>query len=147
MIRRAVAGDISDIARLAVQLGGAIELAELPARLQRIIEHASHAVFVAEGEAGLCGFAAAEHRLLLPFGEWVELMSLVVDEDARRQGYGAQLVGAVEAWTVRRGVAQVLVRSSVTRTEAHAFYPSLGYEHLKTQHVYRKTTAVPGGQA
>ena len=147
MIRRAVAGDIADIARLATQLGGAMELSELPARLHKIIEHASHAVFVAEGDAGPCGFAAAEHRLLLPFGEWVELMSLVVDEDARRQGHGAQLVGAVEAWAVRRGVSQVLVRSSVTRTAAHAFYPSLGYDHLKTQHVYRKTTSGSGAQA
>lgn len=146
MIRRAVAEDFPEIARLAAQLGGAMELSELPARLQKILEHASHAVFVAEGESGPCGFAAAEHRLLLPFGEWVELTSLVVDEGARRQGYGAQLVSAVEAWAVRRGVTQVLVRSSVTRTAAHDFYPSLGYAHLKTQHVYRKTTSGSGAQ-
>ena len=146
MIRRAVADDIPAIARLAAQLGGATELSQLTPRLQRIVEHASHAVFVCEGDTGPCGFAAAEHRLLLALGEWVELTSLVVDEDAQRQGYGAQLVSAVEAWATRRAVTQVLVRSSVTRTAAHAFYPSLGYTHLKTQHVYSKTMSDAGRQ-
>jgi GNAT superfamily N-acetyltransferase len=144
MIRRAEVGDVPGIARLAAQLGGATELTQLPARLSRILEHASHAVFVAEGDAGLSGFAAAEHRLLLPFGEWVELMSLVVDEDSRRQGLGAQLVAAVEAWAARRGVQRVLVRSSVTRDAAHPFYRGLGYAHLKTQHVYVKPGADAG---
>ncbi len=139
MIRRATSDDIAAVVRLAGQLGGATELAGLPARLGRILDHASHAVFVAEGEAGPCGFAAAEHRLLLPFGEWVELTSLVVDEALRRQGFGTRLVAAVEAWAARRGVERVLVRSSVTRDVAHAFYPGLGYALLKTQHVYARS--------
>jgi len=144
MIRRAAVEDVPGITRLAAQLGGATELAQLPVRLSRILEHASHAVFVAEGDTGLSGFAAAEHRLLLPFGEWVELMSLVVDEGSRRQGLGAQLVAAVEAWAARRGVERVLVRSSVTRDAAHPFYRGLGYAHLKTQHVYAKPGADAG---
>ena len=138
MIRRAADHDIDAIVRLAAQLHGATELDGMPARLKRIMDQATHAVFVAENESGPCGFAAAEHRLLLPFGEWVELMSLVVDEASRRHGFGAQLVAAVEAWAARRGVARVLVRSSVTRDAAHAFYPDLGYDLLKTQHVYAK---------
>lgn len=139
MIRRATIEDIPAIVRLAEQLGGAVELAELPNRVQRILDLATHAVFVVEDETQACGFAAAEHRLLLPFGEWVELMSLVVDEGARRRGFGAQLVGAVEAWSARRGVSRLRVRASVTRDEAHAFYPSLGYALQKTQHVYTRS--------
>lgn len=138
MIRRAEAADITAIARLSEQLGGATDLAGLPARLQRILEQAAHAVFVAEDDDGLRGFAAAEHRMVLPLGEWVELIALVVDQDARRLGYGAQLVGAVETWAFRRGVERVLARSSVTREAAHAFYPSLGFALHKTQHVYAK---------
>ncbi len=138
MIRRATVDDIAGIARLAAQLGGETELEQLPARLQRILDQASHAVFVSEGDDGLAGFAAAEHRLLLAFGEWVELMSLVVDEPVRRRGIGAQLVAATEAWAARRGVERVLVRSSIAREGAHPFYLSLGYGAYKTQHVYLK---------
>lgn len=139
MIRRATADDLPAIVRLLAQLGGATDPADLPARLGRILDHASHAVFVAEGDAGTCGFAAAEHRLLLASGERVELVALAVDEAVRRQGYGTRLVAAVEAWAVRRGVERVLVRASVARDGAHAFYPGLGYAPLKTQHVYART--------
>ena len=154
MIRRATGADVAEIARLATQLGGVTELAGFPSRLQRILEAAAHAVFVAvnepadAGDAGdapaLHGFAAAEHRLLLPFGEWVELVSLVVDADARRHGLGTQLVAAVEAWAARRGVSRVVVRSSVSREGSHDFYPALGYARLKTQHVYIHDTSGDG---
>ncbi|WP_202841660.1 GNAT family N-acetyltransferase [Luteimonas saliphila] len=138
MIRRAAIADIPAIAGLAAQLGSTVDPETFPSRMARILELATHAVFVAEGDAGPCGFAAAEHRLL-PFGEWVELTSLVVDADARRHGMGTQLVAAVEAWARRRGVDRVLVRASLAREGAHAFYPALGYERAKTQHVYTRT--------
>lgn len=141
MIRRATTADADAIVRMAAQLGGAVELQRMASRLQRILDQPTHAVFVADDENGPCGFAAAEHRLTLPFGEAVELMSLVVGEGARRSGFGALLVSAVEAWAMRRGVDRVQVRSSTTREESHAFYPSLGYVLHKTQHVYVKTTA------
>lgn len=140
MIRRATLDDTDAIVRLAAQLGGAVELQRMPARLQRILDAPTHAVFVAEDEHGPCGFAAAEHRLSVPFGDAVELMSLVVDEAARRKGFGSLLVSAVEAWAMRRGVDSVQVRSSIVREAAHAFYPGLGYALHKTQHVYLKTT-------
>jgi GNAT superfamily N-acetyltransferase len=140
MIRRATTADTEAIVRLAAQLGGAVELERMPARLHKILDQATHAVFVAEDDSGPCGFAAAEHRMTLPFGEAVELMALVVDETARRNGFGALLVSAVEAWAMRRRVDRVQVRSSITRDTAHTFYPSLGYVLLKTQHVYVKTT-------
>lgn len=145
-VRRATAEDIPVITRLATQLGGTVDTEQMPTRLQRILEHTNHAVFVAERDIPSddpdrlatepCGFAAAEHRLLVPFEEWVELTALVVDEPSRRQGFGSQLVAAVEAWAARRGVPQVLVRSSATRVEPHDFYPRLRFSHLKTQHVY-----------
>ncbi len=138
MIRRAVVEDMAGIAALCEQLG-ATETQQFPARLQRLLDHASHAVFVSQGDDALAGFAAAEHRIVLQSGEWVELVALVVDEGARRQGVGAQLVAAVEAWAARRGVDRVLVRSNVLRDAAHPFYLGIGYGQHKTQHVYLKS--------
>lgn len=135
MIRRAASDDLPAIAALAGELDAEADAAGLQARLSRILDLATHAVFVAEGDAGPCGFAAAEHRLL-PAGERVELTWLAVAADARRRGVGTQLVAATEAWARRRGVSQVLVRAALARDAAHGFYPALGYAPLKTQHVY-----------
>ncbi|MCW5580911.1 MAG: GNAT family N-acetyltransferase [Luteimonas sp.] len=139
MIRRAIPEDGEAIARLAAQLGGGSDPARLPARLRRIMDQATQAVFVAEGDAGISGFIVAEHRIEVQASESVELTTLVVDDGARRQGLGAQLVAAAEAWAMRRGVARIVVRSNVAREAAHGFYPALGYGLLKTQHVYAKS--------
>ena len=139
MIRRAVPEDVEAIARLVEQLGGGSDPAGLPARLRRIMDQATQAVFVAEGEDGACGFIVAEHRIEVQASESVELTALAVDHDARRHGLGAQLVAAAEAWAMRRGVARIVVRSNVAREAAHGFYPALGYGLLKTQHVYAKS--------
>ena len=144
-VRRAAIEDIPVIAKLAEQLGGAVDIDGLPVRLRRILDHAHHAVFLAERDVGddamasePCGFVAAEHRVLLQFGELIELITLVVDEPYRRQGVATQMVAAVEAWAARRGVPRVRVRSSITRDESHAFYPAIGYALEKTQHCYQR---------
>ena len=147
-VRRATVEDIPVITRLAGQLGGVTNADALPTRLRRILDHAHHAVFIAEcdmSDDGLasepCGFVAAEHRLLLQWGELIELIALVVDDASRRQGIGTQLVAAVEAWAARRGVSRVRVRSSLARDASHAFYPALGYQLEKTQHCYLRSLA------
>ena len=60
---------------------------------------------------------------------------------ARRSGAGRRLIAAAEDWTRARGLRELFLRSSVDRTEAHVFYPALGFERSKTQHVYRKSLA------
>ena len=37
----------------------------------------------------------------------------------------------------------MVVRSNIKRTEAHLFYPSIGYTLGKTQHVYVKDLVPP----
>lgn len=142
-IREARAEDAAEIARLTTQLAGASADAvlapqTLARRLDRILEHPMHAVFVAAAEDALRGFVAAEHRLLLQFGERIELIALVTDADVRRQGVGRALVAATERWATRRGVTEMVVRSSLNRDAAHPFYRGLGYAHRKTQHVYTR---------
>ena len=68
----------------------------------------------------------------------LEIAGLVVDAQVRRGGVGRALVAAAEAWARQAGVDDVILRSNVARSEAHAFYPSLGYTLIKTQHAYAK---------
>ncbi len=51
----------------------------------------------------------------------------------RRGGRGRRLVEAAETWARDRGATDVFLRSNVPRSEAHAFYPALGYACRKTQ--------------
>lgn len=137
-IRRALNTDIADIARLAMQLGPDIDADAIVKRLPRLLDMPTHAVFVTATDEGVTGFAAVEHRILLQFGERIELVALVVDVDARRQGAGSGLMAASEAWARRRGVEEVVARASVSHDASHPFYEHLGYTQHNTQHVYSR---------
>ncbi|MBP6748078.1 MAG: GNAT family N-acetyltransferase [Xanthomonadaceae bacterium] len=147
-VRQARAEDAADIARLSLQLDASLDPTTIAQRFTRLLAWPTHAFFVlvgddeddgARGGGPVVGFVAAEHRNLLQSGERVELIALVVDAERRRRGAGAALVSAAEAWASRRGVAQVVVRSSLSRDATHPFYRCLGYAHHKTQHVYTRS--------
>ena len=137
-IRHAQVEDATELARLCAQLGYPAEAAQVEARLERMLDLPTHAVFVLAGDEGLAGFVAIEHRLSLEAGERGELVALVVDAAARGQGCGRSLVSAAELWALRRGLPEVLVRSNVLRDAAHPFYERLGYARTKTQHAYAR---------
>ena len=140
-VRRAASEDVAAVARLSLQLDPALDADTIAERFARLLTRPTHAFFVLDDADGVGGFAAAEHRSLLQFGERIEMVALVVDAPLRRQGAGSALVAAVEAWAWRRGVEDLVVRSSLARDASHPFYQHVGYVHHKTQHVYtRKLT-------
>ena len=138
-IRPATVDDAAQVARLSAQLGYPADVATFTARLRAIAARDTHAVLVREADDGrLLGFVGLEHRLGIESGELAEIVGLVVDADARRTGTGRALVAAAEAWARDRGLGVLYLRSNIVRTEAHDFYPALGFERSKTQHAYRK---------
>jgi GNAT superfamily N-acetyltransferase len=142
VIRAATLDDAADIARLSAQLGYPADVAVFADRLERILPLRTHAVLVYESENGrLAGFIGLEQRLTVESGDKAEIVGLVVDADARRTGAGRKLIAAAEDWTRARGLRELFLRSNIVRPEAHAFYPALGFERSKTQHVYRKVLA------
>ncbi len=144
-VRQATIEDAADIARLSLQLDPSLEPSIIAQRFSRLLTKPTHAFFVLVGtddtdsSKAIVGFVAAEHRSLLQFGERVELIALVVDHEHRRRGAGLALISAAEAWSARRGVAEVVVRSSLSRDASHPFYLHIGYVHHKTQHVYTRS--------
>ena len=72
-------------------------------------------------------------------GSYAEIGALVVDPKCRRQGAGRALVRGVERWARDRGLQRLRVRSNVLRSESHQFYPGVGLERIKTQHVYGRS--------
>ncbi|HEY2460348.1 MAG TPA: GNAT family N-acetyltransferase [Candidatus Acidoferrum sp.] len=146
-IRRARAGDASQLADLSGQLGYPSTPAEIAKRLRRLRPASLHAVFVAETSDSTAGRArdrlvigwlhvSVEH--LVEVGTRAEVNSLIVADGQRSLGAGAQLLKAAEEWALTHGCKSVSVRSNVVRDRAHKFYERNGYEHYKTQKAFRK---------
>ena len=140
MIRPATLGDSAEMARLAGELGYPAAPREISARLQALLDHANHFIAVAaiDNKETLRGWIAAEERTLLVASPQIEIMGLVVDQKARREGIGHALIAAVERCAKERGLGNIVVRSNVLRHESHPFYEGLGYRRAKSQHVYVK---------
>jgi ribosomal protein S18 acetylase RimI-like enzyme len=58
----------------------------------------------------------------------VRVTALVVDRRARRRGVGKLLMERAERVGVAAGCEFAELTSAMDRTEAHAFYRSIGYE-------------------
>ena len=139
-IRPALLDDAAEVARLTNELGYEASENAILLRLSALAQWPSYFVAVAEtSPAILAGWISAERRLILQYGERVEISALVVDSTRRRSGIGRSLIGAVEQWATECGIASILVRSRIDRSESHAFYLSAGYARSKSQHVYMKS--------
>lgn len=137
--------DADEVARLLDQLGYPVDGATLALRLQALLARSdTHATFVAAAESvpgrpqPLRGMVSVEWRLMIESGEQAEIVAMVTDAAARRQGLGRRLIDAACAWARARGASAVVLHSNVVRPQAHAFYPALGFACVKTQHVYRR---------
>lgn len=136
-VREALSSDAQRIVALLVQLGYEVPLVHVEACLQD--RSADRAFFVAVvPRVGVVGcVTVSERRALLAAGR-AEIESLVVEDEYRGNGIGALLVQAAEAWARRRGCQTVRLLSNVVRERAHRFYGRLGYDVLKTEHVFQK---------
>jgi GNAT superfamily N-acetyltransferase len=61
-------------------------------------------------------------------GRHAYVYDLVVDEDNRSEGYGAELLEYVHEWAADKDCAAVELESGLWREDAHRFYLDLGYE-------------------
>ena len=139
IIRRAVASDAAELARLTTQLGYPASEAAIRSRLMRMIDSADDCLLVAEVSSGeLVGWIHGFLSQLLESDYRVEIGGLLVDESWRRNGIARRLVKAIEDWAVERGATEVSVRSREERAESQQFYESLLFRHAKTQRVFRK---------
>jgi len=138
-IREAQLDDAPAIAALAGVLGYAVEPEEMGNRLSRVLARGEDTVLVAaSGADELAGWLHGARHTLLTSPLTCEILALVVSARHRRLGVARGLVTTLESWARSHGVTTLTVRSNIVRLESHAFYASLGYDRIKTQHVYRK---------
>jgi GNAT superfamily N-acetyltransferase len=134
-----VEADAEAVAELAAELGYPNEIEEIRRRI-RPIQEADLLLVAADARDKPVGFIQAHLICIIEVGLRVEILGLVVSSTTRRKGIARLLIGEVELWAKKMGAAVVSVRSNTKRTEAHLFYPTMGYRQIKTQAVYEKRT-------
>ena len=82
----------------------------------------SKALFVAEADGYLCGFAA----VTLVAGQ-AELESIAVPEAWRRAGVGSALLVSVRVWAQKHGAASLELEVRAANERAQAFYAAHGF--------------------
>ena len=138
-IRPATLADSEAIARLSGMFGYEPDVDAHHERLAQLLSRPEHAVWVADDEGRIVGWLHAMLRLSLESPSYAEIAGLVVDENERSRGIGAQLTRIAEQWAREQGIHEMRVRSNVIRERAHAFYRRDGYRPIKQQQVFVKT--------
>jgi N-acetylglutamate synthase-like GNAT family acetyltransferase len=135
-IRTARSGDAQAIVSLMDQLGYRISMEDVVERLQR--RGRVRQVFVATRDGRVLGWAAVSIEESFVTGRGALIQGFVVDENARNERIGAELLRSVERWARERGSAKIRVLSNVVRERAHRFYERYGYEKIKAQYNLHK---------
>ncbi len=144
MIRPARIEDAPEINRLSAQLGYPASLDEARERLEALLHKSGEGIYVAELESedesgSLAAWMQISHAAHLMEAPFAEVIGLVIDEDQRGRGIGAEMLAHAERWAAERGLRWIWVRSSVIRERAHHFYQSHSYSLVKTQHLFVKS--------
>lgn len=134
LIRDARPEDAVAIAKLNREEMG-YEYAEEKTRekLQALLSGGKDLILVAECGGAVVGYVHLCHYDLLYFDSMKNVMGIAVSHEFRRRGIGKKLLTAAEDRARADGAAAVRLSSGESRTEAHAFYRSLGYSGTKKQ--------------
>lgn len=101
--------------------------------LSHLLADGRNKILVAVAGEEVIGYVHLVDYDLLYADHMKNIMGIAVRSDCRRQGVGKALLTAAEEWAKSSGADGVRLVSGSTRTGAHAFYRSLGYEGNKTQ--------------
>jgi GNAT superfamily N-acetyltransferase len=127
--RPASAEDADRVAELLEQLGYPTSPETADRRLQALTASPHDEVWVAEQEGTVVGLVSIHvSGALERDGEVAKVNAIVVDEAARRQGIGKQLMALAEREARRRGCVLLFLTTAERRQDAHAFYRGLGFE-------------------
>ncbi len=133
-IRSAVPGDYEALAQLNRDAMGYDYPAEkTKEKLDRLLSDGRNKILVAQAGEELIGYVHLVDYDVLYMDHLKNIMGIAVRSDCRRLGIGKMLLTAAEEWARDSGAAGVRLVSGASRTGAHAFYRSLGYEGNKMQ--------------
>jgi len=137
-VRPIAEADIAAGRLLLDQLGYDLTATEMRRRYAVIANTTGHAILVAECEARPVGLVHLYVRPALDKPPEVMVQAIVIDAAHRSKGIGKILMSAAESWASERGYDSVALHSNVSRSGAHSFYETLGYQLIATSHLFRR---------
>lgn len=137
-VREALPADAVRITALALQLGYEVPQTHVEHLLRQLKPDQTVLVAVVP-RAGVVGWVGVSEHATVTSTRRAEIEGLVVEDEYRSHRIGEVLVHAAEAWARRRGCAALYLRTNTVRERAHRFYNRLGYDVLKSQHVFQKS--------
>lgn len=140
LIRDAVPGDASALTWLNTEaMGYDYPQDKTEEKLKKLLSSDRDKILAAELDGKLVGYLHLVDYDVLYAGHMKNIMGIAVDPSCRRMGIGRALLEAGEAWAKATGAEGVRLVSGESRTGAHAFYRSLGYQGDKMQLNLKKT--------
>ena len=136
-IREMEPTDIAVCRLLLSQLGYDLNLQEMKRRYEAIKQKQDHAIFVGEQDGQVVALLHLYERPAFDKPPEVIVQALVVDQNCRGTGVGKAMMNIAERWALDRGFSSVALRSSVSRSDAHAFYNRIGYKVEATSRLFR----------
>lgn len=134
VIRDARVEDAASLAELnKTEMGYDYPVDKTCEKLAALLKSGKDKILVAEWEGQVVGYVHLNDYDLLYAEHMKNIMGIAVSSSHRRMGIGSKLLTAAEAWAREGGAAGVRLVSGESRTGAHAFYRSLGYEGNKKQ--------------
>lgn len=139
-VRDAVPADCAALARLnREEMGYEYPLEKVREKLERLQADGRNKILVAERDGQAVGYVHLVDYDVLYAPHMKNVMGIAVASSCRRMGIGGKLLEAAEAWARKSGAGGIRLVSGETRTGAHAFYRSMGYEGTKLQLNLKKT--------
>lgn len=127
-LRAYAPADNAAVAALLGELGYPCTPDAVAVRMQRMQQAGGYECHVACGANGVCGVLQLRDGFSLEHDEnFIHVLALVVAENMRGQGIGRALMQLAAQRAIAAGAARLLVNSGLQRTDAHAFYRSMGY--------------------
>jgi GNAT superfamily N-acetyltransferase len=136
ILRNADPADAPALAILSGQLGYPSDADAVSRRLALLLSREGHAVFLAETQEHVIGWAHVFAAYRVDSDPFAELGGLVVADTFRGTGVGRRLVDLCNLWAQTHRFPQMRVRSNVVREDAHGFYRHLGFIPVKSQAVF-----------
>lgn len=129
IIRRALPVDAEGIALLYAELVGNSAIVVLPERIAEVSQDSNTALFVCEGENGLCGTALASlcADVMFKSQPFAVVENVIVSSAARSQGIGTMMLRHIEAFCLANNCSKIMLLSSVNRVQAHRFFERAGF--------------------
>lgn len=138
-IRAMTDADHERVSFISAQLGYPATPDEVAERFATIRNRPDQFIRVAcNDEGAVIGWVHAHFIERLHVARYADVAGLVVDQSARRQGAARALMQAVEEWARAHELPRIRLRSGQQRTDAHAFYESIGYRHVTTPKAFEK---------